>query len=95
MDGVDDGKTGKDHKDDKEELCALFSDDLPDTLTNDLLALAHLSDIEEEEQAGPVRRRRTVKRSDPYRKFSIEDEMKELDLRTRAWKPYKNKDNKK
>ena len=64
-------------KDDKvpppdDELPALFRDDLPDTLTSDLLALAHLSDVEEEQPeeiaAGPVRKGRTRKVAKPYGK---------------------------
>jgi hypothetical protein len=83
-----------------EELPLLFRDDLPETLTNDMLALAHLSDAEEEANdeemtAGPVRRSRTRKASKPYGKSSKteeeqwNDEMRELDFRTRAWKPFR------
>ena len=84
----------------EDELPALFRDDLPEKLTNDLLALAHLSDVEEPQQpeSGPVRRSRKKVASNPYsakpKKSQDEvfnDEMKELDFRTRAWKPFRPK----
>jgi hypothetical protein len=94
-------------KDDKEEddLPALFRDDLPEKLSDDLLALAHLSDVEEEPQqtSGPVRRSRTRTMRNPYDKPKqkkteaelLDDELKELDFRTRAWKPYRKNADKK
>lgn len=81
-----------------DDLPALFRDDLPDKLSNDLLALAHLSDVEEEtaEQSGPIRKSRTKNRANPYKKKPAKteeeqfaDEMKELDFRARAWKPFR------
>ena len=85
----------------EEELPALFRDDLPDQLSNDLLALAHLSDVEEDhaeepQTSGPVRRSRVRTVSKPYGMKATKteeekwnDEMKELDFRTRAWKPFR------
>jgi len=91
-----------------DDLHVLFTDDLPEKLTDSLLALAHLSDVEEEERTerkqeaiedepmsghGPMRRRRTRKISKPYKTADdlFRDEMKELEFRTNAWKPYKQK----
>ena len=85
----------------EEELALLFTEDIPDKLTDAMLALAHLSDVEEEESKsmdeeeelshGPMRRRRTKKISKPYKTVDDEfrDEMKELEFRTNAWKPFK------
>jgi hypothetical protein len=81
----------------EEELPALFADDIPDKLTKDMLALAHLSDVEEEKdeemvKSGPIRRRRKKIGSKPYKKSEDEefiDDMKELEFRTNAWKPFK------
>ena len=79
------------------ELPALFTDDLPDTLTDSLLALAHLSDVDEDnvpkDQSGPVRRKRAKNVSKPYKTADdiFRDELKELEFRTNAWKPYKQK----
>lgn len=87
-----------------EPLAALFQDDLPDKLSNDLLAIAHLSDVEDEEMhaSGPIRKSRTKKASNPYgprkRKSEEEewnDQMKELDFRAKAWKPFSNAQKKK
>ena len=83
----------------EELLAALFMESLPDQLSNDMLALAHLSDVDEEEaeeqSAGPVRRTRTKQRANPYATRSKKteedkwaDEIKELDFRARAWKPF-------
>ena len=81
----------------EEPLAALFEDVIPDSLTNDMLALAHLSDVEEEDMqihSGPIRRQRQKKASNPYgRKKKSEqeewnDQMKELDFRAKAWKPF-------
>lgn len=93
-------------KEDEEELHVLFQDELPDKLTNDLLALAHLSDVEEsqEQPSGPVRRSRNRTTSKPYEKPKskkkseaelLDDEIKELDFRTRAWKPFQKNSTKK
>lgn len=83
----------------EEELHALFRSDVPDNLSNDLLALAHLSDVEEQSvvSAGPVRRqRRVAKSTDPYMRNKrksdqelLDDDIKELEFRTRAWKPFR------
>jgi hypothetical protein len=84
--------------DEDDDLPALFRDDLPDKLSNDLLALAHLSDVEEtaKEQSGPIRKTRAKNRANPYKKKTAKteeeqfaDEMKELDFRARAWKPFR------
>ena len=85
----------------EEELPALFRDDLPDQLSKDLLALAHLSDVEKSEdeemvESGPIRRSRKRVLSKPYKKSAEEefqDDMKELDFRTKAWKPFKTNKN--
>ena len=82
---------------DPDELPALFADDIPDKLTGDMLALAHLSDVEEGKdedmvESGPIRRRRKKVSSKPYKKSEDEefrDDMKELEFRTNAWKPFK------
>lgn len=79
----------------EEELPALFADDIPEKLTKDMLALAHLSDVEEDKDeemvAGPIRRKRGKKTSKPYKTADEEfqDDMKELEFRTNAWKPFK------
>lgn len=84
-----------------DDLPALFRDSLPDKLTYDLLALAHLSDVEEKEppdepMSGPIRRKRITSKTKPYGKKTAEDEfhdqMKELEFRTNAWKPFKKVD---
>lgn len=89
----------KNKETEEEPLAALFQDDLPDKLSNDLLALAHLSDVEDEEMhaSGPIRKSRTKKASNPYgprqRKSEEEEwnfQMKELDFRAKAWKPFSN-----
>lgn len=80
-----------------EELPALFSDDIPEKLSKDFLALAHLSDVENSQdeemvESGPIRRHRKKVASKPYKKSADEefqDDMKELDFRTKAWKPFK------
>ena len=80
----------------EELLPALFRTDLPDNLPDDMLALAHLSDVEEEPQTGPIRRTRTKIsiKSAPYGKKRKseedlwKDDMKELDFKTRAWRPF-------
>jgi|LauGreDrversion4_2_1035121.scaffolds.fasta_scaffold515233_2 hypothetical protein len=85
----------------EDELPALFRDDLPDHLSKDLLALAHLSDVEKSEdeemvESGPIRRSRKRVVSKPYKKSAEEefqDDMKELDFRTKAWKPFKTNKN--
>jgi hypothetical protein len=88
-------------KDEEDDLPALFRDDLPDKLTSDLLALAHLSDVEEDapQETGPIRRSRTKNKSKPYGPKQVpakteeekwNDEMKELEFRARAWKPFRN-----
>jgi hypothetical protein len=103
--------------DNEEELPALFRDDLPDKLSDDLLALAHLSDadedageketkkardmdVSEEQVAGPVRRSRKKNPSNPYARKPkkteeelFNDDMTELDFRTRAWKPFSTLNN--
>ena len=87
-------------KDEEDDLPALFRDDLPDKLTSDLLALAHLSDVEEEapQETGPIRKSRTKTKSKPYgakrapektEEEKWNDEMKELEFRARAWKPFR------
>jgi hypothetical protein len=94
----------KNKETEEEPLAALFQDDLPDKLSNDLLALAHLSDVEDEEMhaSGPIRKGRTKKASNPYgtrqRKSEEEEwniQMKELDFRAKAWKPFSNAQKKK
>ena len=85
----------------EEELPALFRDDLPDQLSKDFLALAHLSDVEKSEdeemvESGPIRRSRKRVVSKPYKKSveeEFQDDMKELDFRTNAWKPFKTNKN--
>lgn len=89
---------------DDDDLPALFRDNLPDKLSDDLLALAHLSDVDEpskeadeEMTSGPIRKRRTRNASKPYSNGALKkktddeilnDDMKELEFRTRAWKPF-------
>lgn len=70
----------------EEELCILFTDEIPEKLNASFLALVHLSDVDEEEQCtGPIRRgKKKSKKSDPYL-----NDMKELEFRTNAWKPFK------
>lgn len=89
--------------DEETPLPALFVDTLPDELSGDLLALAHLSDVEEEVQvrAGPIRKSRSRKGTQPYKNDKIKseeenwhDRMKELDFRAKAWKPFSSKNNK-
>lgn len=83
----------------EEPLSALFVDELPTELSSALLALAHLSDCEdneppkkEEKQSGPIRsKRKSARKAIPYTDKKFEDEMKELNFRTRAWKPFKGK----
>jgi hypothetical protein len=81
----------------EDDLPALFQDHVPDKLSSDMLALAHLSDVEEESlEVGPVRRVRTKRSANPYgmkaksEQENLDDEIKELDFRTRAWKPFRN-----
>lgn len=90
----------KKHPESDDELPALFRDHLPDQLSTDLLALAHLSDVEEDEPipvkepqaSGPIRRKRVIKKSNPYLiDEDFNNQMKELDFRTRAWKPFQKK----
>jgi hypothetical protein len=85
--------------DDEDDLPALFRETIPDTLPADMLALAHLSDVEDNDEqltAGPVHRRKKKNTSGPYstkprksKEQQVDDEMKELDFRVRAWKPFK------
>jgi hypothetical protein len=90
------------HPDEETLLPALFVDTLPDELSGDLLALAHLSDVEEEVQvrAGPIRKSRSRKGTQPYKnkpkseEENWQDRMKELDFRAKAWKPFSSKNNK-
>ncbi len=87
------------HGEEEVELAALFRDELPDKLPSDLLALAHLSDVEDPPpekgpSGGPIRRKRISKKSNPYRidpEEELNNQMKELDFRTKAWKPFKPK----
>ena len=80
----------------EEPFPALFQTDMPDKLPDDLLALAHLSDVEEEAQTGPIRKTRTKvsTKSVPYGKKRKseddlwKDDMKELDFKTRSWRPF-------
>ncbi len=87
----------KEKEEGTEQLPALFADEVPDKLSGDMLALAHLSDVEEENdeemvESGPIRRGRKKLTSKPYKKTEDEafrDDMKELEFRTNAWKPFK------
>ena len=55
---------------------------------------SHADDKDEAMQSGPIRKSRRRKKADPYtnaKDDELVNEMKELDFRTNAWKPFNKK----